>query len=201
MQTKLATVISRLFDPMPTTVLIGLVGIFATPMSRHDRLFWLFLIGAIGTLIGLILGWFIRRGYVFDARLTPGDDLHRDRLGILWIGNGLLLVAIGVSTALGRQEPLWTILLAMTLVLVLATLITTRYKVSLHMVGVTSLVTILFIQSATFGLATLALIPLVAWARRVLHRHTLGQLVIGSLVSLSLVLTTFALTGQLGVDR
>ena len=199
MSTRLAQFISHVFDPLPTTVVIGLIGIFSTTMSQSDRLSWLGLIGALTVLIGLILAWFMRRGYVFDAKLTHDDDLHRDRLGILWITDGLLTLAVFVSAAQGQQQPLWSILVAMTIVLVIATLITTQYKVSLHMVGVASLVTLLIILFWPVGFTSLILLPIVAWARRVLHRHTLAQLITGTIVATVSIVVVFALTGQLVV--
>ena len=197
MTNRIATIISNVFDPMPTTVFIGLLGIFLTPMSQGTRLFWLGLVGAMGALVAGFLAWFIRRGYVFDARLTHGDDLHRDRLGILWIANGLLVVAVAVAGWYGRPEPLWTILVAMTVVLIVATMVTSQFKVSLHMVGAASLVTLLLIQFHGMGAVALVLLPLVAWARRALHRHTPAQLLAGTLIPAVLIPLVFILTGQL----
>lgn len=197
MTTRIATAISNLFDPIPTTLLIGLIGIFATPMNQSDRWLWLGSIVALSLIVALLLRWFMQRGYVFDARLSHGDDLHKDRLGILWIADGILVLVVVMAWLSGPLEPLWSILVAMAAVLVVATLITTRYKVSLHMVGVVSLVTILFTQSRRAGAIALVFIPLVAWSRRVLHRHTTGQLLTGTLISAALIITTFWLTGQL----
>ena len=196
--TKFAQFISNLFDPMPSIVLVGLIGIFATPMSYGDRLFWLLFVGALGALVAVILLWFIRRGYVLDARLTDGkDDLHKDRLGVLWITVGLLGLTVLAAWWFGRMEPLWSILLSMLAVLGGASLITARYKVSIHMVGITSLVTVLLIQYGRRALIVLVLIPLVAWSRSVLHRHTPFQLTLGTTMTALLIVTVFWLTGQL----
>ena len=197
MSTRLAQIISHLFDPIPTTLVIGLIGIFATPMSPTERLFWLVLVGVMGVLVGLMLWWFIRQGYVIDAKLTHGQDFHRDRLGVLWIAVGLLVIADLIAWQMGQAEPLWSMLVSLTVLLTVATLITQFYKISLHMIGTASLVTILILQFHSAALLTLLLLPLVAWSRRVLHRHTPAQLLLGTGLAVAIVTTTFALTGQL----
>lgn len=194
---RIARLISNVFDPIPMTVLVGILGIVATPMTPAERWFWIVLIAGMCVMLGFVLVWFVRQGYVFDAKLSAGTDHHRDRLGALWIANGLLAVAVLISYQLGRGEPLWSILLGMTAVLVSATIITGWYKISLHMIGVTSLVTILMLEYRAAALPALLLIPLMAWSRRALDRHTTWQMVWGALLASAVLVMVFVLTGHL----
>jgi membrane-associated phospholipid phosphatase len=195
--TRLARLISNVFDPIPTTVLLGLIGILSTPMGPRQRLFWFTLVAVMAILVAFIVLWFVRAGFVIDARLKEGQDHHRDRLGVLWITNSLLVIAVIVASMIGRAEPLWSILVGMTTVLVLATLVTGVYKVSIHMIGIASLVTVLLMQYRSAALPALLLVPIVAWSRRVLHRHTPSQLIVGTVVAGATLVAVFALTGQL----
>ncbi len=195
MTIRVAHIISNIFDPIPTTLLVGLIGIFTTPMTSNERLFWLILVAVMGILVAGILLWFMKQGYVIDAKLTHGQDFHRDRLGILWIAVGLLVLADMIAWKMGQAEPLWSILVSMTVLLAIATLITQYYKISLHMIGSTSLVTILILQFQAVALPALLLLPLIAWSRRVLHRHTPTQLALGTSLAALIVSVTFYLTG------
>lgn len=194
---RIARLISSLFDPIPMTVLIGTLGVLATPMSSAHRWFWIFLIASMCIIVGFVLVWFVRRGYVLDARLSAGDDLHRDRLGVLWIANALLGVAVLIAHELGNPEPLWSILVGMLVVFVTATIVTGYYKISLHMIGITSFVTILILEYRPLGWLALLLIPLVAWSRRALNRHTPWQMVFGTVLAAAALASVFALTGRL----
>lgn len=197
MNVQVARLVSNVFDPIPTTVLLGLMGILSTPMGPRQRLFWLTLVSVMAILVGFVVLWFVRAGFVIDARLKEGQDHHRDRLGVLWITNSLLVIAVIVASMIGPAEPLWSILAGMTAVLVLATLVTGVYKVSIHMIGIASLVTVLLIQYRSAALPALLLLPLVAWSRRVLHRHTPSQLIVGTIVASATFVVVFTLTGQL----
>jgi|GEM_PF-1174239 len=194
---RIATIVSNIFDPVPMILLLGIFAVVATPLSTRAMQTWLVLMVCMAIAVIAIMAWFLRRGYVFDARLGHGEDQQRDRLGILFIVNGLLFVADVLAWSTARPEPLSSILFGMTVVMVLATIITIFYKISFHMIGVTSIAVVIVL---TMGLVTwpvLLILPIVAWSRRVLKRHTVGQLFFGTILPIGVFLATFYATGQL----
>ena len=195
---KIANFFSNVLDPIPMILLVGLFGIYVTPLTFDERIFWLCLFGAMVTVIGFTFFWFMRMGYVFDARLSKANsDLHRDRLGVLWITNALLVVTILTAWMLGRPTPLWNIMVGTTLTLFLATLVTSMYKISFHMIGITSLVTVLVLHYGITWSPVLLLVPLVAWSRRTLNRHTMWQIVFGALLASLSYIVVFLATGRI----
>lgn len=197
MNQRLAQFISNTFDPIPMTVLAGIIGVFVTPMSLRARTFWIGLISTVALIVIFVFFWFIRQGYVLDAKLTSGKDHHRDRLGILWITCAFLGLAVLIAWYLGKDEPLWSILIALTTVLTLTSLITALYKISIHMIGITSLVTVLLILYGISIWPIILFIPLVAWSRSTLHRHTIWQMILGISLTAGSIIGVFYLTGQL----
>lgn len=100
-------------------------------------------------------------------------------LGGLFIFNGpnaLVVITIGILIGIG-----------------LASIINTRLKASMHVATISALIFALAIIYNGWYLATLFLIPLVAWARLRIKRHTLPETVVGGLLGILLSLCIYAL--------
>lgn len=177
---------------------LGIFGVVATPLSAHATQIWFSLMVVMAIAVVGIMVWLLRRGFVFDARLGHGDDdQHRDRLGILWVVIVLLLIADYLAWITARPQPLATILFGMTAIMALATIITIFYKISFHMIGVTSLVSVILLTLGPAVWPVALALPTVAWSRRILKRHTVPQLIFGTLLPIVVFLATFFATGQL----
>jgi membrane-associated phospholipid phosphatase len=83
-------------------------------------------------------------------------------------------------------------LLLQTLLLFLITLV---WQVSVHTAVTASLVTFICLVVGPGALLLIGLIPLVAWARLYLGRHTVAQTVVGACVGSSCFAILFALRG------
>lgn len=66
-------------------------------------------------------------------------------------------------------------------------------KISLHTAFITAMVTILFILYGFVAMASIVLIPLVAWSRIELGHHSLAQIVTGALLGSTILVTVFFL--------
>jgi membrane-associated phospholipid phosphatase len=73
-------------------------------------------------------------------------------------------------------------------------LITLRWKISLHSAAASNLAVIGWLTVGLNGLALALIIPVVAWARVHLRRHTLAQTVGGALLGVVVVMTAIWLT-------
>ncbi len=87
----------------------------------------------------------------------------------------------------GSSAYFW-VKLCILLIMGLATAITCFWKISVHL----SLNTLLVILALWFGgwyfWPLILLLPLVAWSRRVLHKHTLGQILGGILLNCLIII-------------
>ena len=71
------------------------------------------------------------------------------------------------------------------------------WKISVHSSSIAALVTVLFVLYGWWAVFSLAVVPLMWWARVVLGQHTIAQVVAGSVLSAVIVLITFSQYGIL----
>ena len=74
-------------------------------------------------------------------------------------------------------------------------LINTRWKISAHAAGTASFAVLSWQLLGSGGLPLLLIIPLVAWSRLRLHRHTFGQVVAGSALGAGFIFGALSLWG------
>lgn len=74
-------------------------------------------------------------------------------------------------------------------------LINTRWKISAHAAGTASFAVLSWQLLGSGGLPLLLIIPLVAWSRLRLHRHTFGQVVAGSALGAAFIFGALHLWG------
>lgn len=77
--------------------------------------------------------------------------------------------------------------------IVLSSIINTRIKASMHVATISALIFTTAIVFSGYYLFLLFLIPLVAWARLKINRHTLSETVVGGLLGVLLSLCIYAL--------
>jgi len=172
---RLARLISDILCP-PVTAPIGL---FLFVSSIREPLMWVWALISVALSIGIPVAyvfWKVRSGEISDFHIPIRTQRFRPMLlsilcvllswAILWIckAPALLISLMGVSAAFA----------------VLLLLITLRWKISGHSVAIASLaILVIHVMGQNFLPALLA-IPLVAWARVRIRRHTLAQTIAGA---------------------
>ena len=188
----LAYGISQLGSPP----VMGLVGLIVVAASMAVSGVWLWSgVYALMALVApmLFLIWQVRHGYVTDLDV----QLREQRKGSLLVtsagfGVSWLVMHIGRAPLLlkamaGAGFVQWLIVFAITL----------RWKISAHTSSAAG-VTMLILH--VFGLAAAPLvisIPLIAWSRVKLRRHTLGQTIAGALLGSAVIVGAILLTPAL----
>lgn len=193
---KIAHLVSWVFNPGCMAIGLLVAGTLVTAtLSRRAIFAWLFVF-AMFTLLGLfvlLLSW--ARGIVLDADLTTGVDL-RQRSRVLSIFALFILIMLAGLYQTGSDQPLFAFLVSTGLVGACVALITKYWKISLHMVGVGAFVTAILLVAGLEYWFLVLLVPIVAWSRLHLGRHTIWQLLGGLLLGFSVtaaVLTAFGL--------
>ncbi len=182
---RLAQILSELFNPLvvalPTFLGIALV---TAPDLLHALLWWV--VTVLGVSIAPTL--FVLRG-VRSGRYTDHHvSVREQRLVPLLFGAACVVIAFILLLALHASRPLIATMTAVIVVVLLATLITRFWKISLHLVGIAGAVTA---YTLLFGPLFLFLSPLAllaGWARWRVGAHTPWQAVAG--VALAVSLTT-----------
>jgi len=188
--TILARSISDLLSPAAMAIPCLLLGVLASDVSGTYLYALLYFAVAVPVPVMYVL-WLVRSGRVEDFHLPD----RRDRT---WpfaisiagaVGAAALLYCLGAPTVF--LAPVLTALVQT----VLLFLITLRWQISIHTATVAGLVTFSVLALGSGALALVLLVPLVAWARLFLGRHTVGQTVAGAFLGCLSFTTLFVLRG------
>ncbi|GIV78219.1 phosphatase PAP2 family protein [Litorilinea aerophila] len=132
----------------------------------------------------LFIVWLVARGSIRDIHIP----VRRQRVGPLLVSLGAGLLTWLVMRLYAAPRPFLLLALLSSVQTACVLFITLRWKISMHavsMAGLASLALLLWGEAATPALLG---IPLVAWSRVRLRRHTLAQTVAGALLGASVTL-------------
>lgn len=173
---------------------LGLVGALLIAAVTGWPVGWwqmgLYLLLTLLLPLGYIV-WLLRRGEITDFHM----QVRQERLKPM--GMGLATAVLGWLLLLRLAAPplplaLATANLAQSLLYLLITL---RWKISIHTAVAAGLATLTWHLWGSTALPLLAGVPLVAWSRIYLRRHTLGQTVAGTAVGAVVFLLALLLHG------
>jgi len=169
-----ARLISAVFSPL--TVAIAAVAIAGLAINDESALVWIALYIALSILPpALYIMYLVRKGMVTDFHLNVRKERTKPFL-IMTINSAVVFLVMLLA---GAPELILIVIAAAVLQLSCMLLITLRWKISGHCTAATGLVVLAL---AIFGEKLLPLtliIPLIAWSRIRLGRHSLIQTVAG----------------------
>jgi membrane-associated phospholipid phosphatase len=185
-----ARAVSDLFSPpvMAVPALAVSAWYSQTPGTYWYALLYL----GVGVLLPVLyVVWAIRTGRITDFHMAIRRERVAPFLVSILCGAAAWLMLVGLGAPRDFAAPVLALLLQ-TLLLFLITLF---WQVSVHTAVTASLVTFCCMVAGQGALLLIGLIPLVAWARLYLGRHTLAQTVVGACVGVSCFALLFALHG------
>jgi membrane-associated phospholipid phosphatase len=185
---SLARVISDVFSP-PVLALPGLfLGVAASNVSGTYRFAILyFLIAVVAPVMYVV--WLLKTGRITDFHLAD----RRQRRGPFIASLGCGMVGFGLIVYLGAPAAFLAPVFGLLAQILLLFLITLAWQVSVHTATTAGLVTFACLAFGPVAACWVALVPLVAWARIYLRRHTLAQTLAGAFLGSSCFLALFAL--------
>lgn len=175
----IAYVISQLASP--PMLIAGVLALIAGVLSSRRAWMWAGLYIALAILMPLsYLAWLVRRGRVTDLDVQLREERAQPMM-VAIICAGLAGMVLFLGTA-----PWEMVVLAGAVWLQSVAIfgITTRWKISVHSAtaaGTTMLVWYLFGTPLPFLIG----VPMIAWSRVRLRRHTLAQTIAGTILGLS----------------
>lgn len=189
---RIARHVSNILAPAPISVpLVLLVALYrassiASALAYTGiTLFFL----SIGPFAYILIG--VRLGKLSDVDVSK----RTERVGPFIFG--LISVCLGWFALVLVHGP--TTLINTVIITAISGLImmiiTLWWKISLHSASLGAAATILTVLYGAVMLPVFALLVLVSWSRVVLRRHTLGQVIAGSLLSIALAATMLKLFG------
>ena len=184
--------VSTLLAPAPVSALLVL---FVAPYHTRNLLVayiyaavTLFFL-TLGPLIFVLLG--VRSGKLSDIDLSR----RTERTWPFLFGLASAMLGLFVLSYLHGPRALETALVATAVGSLVLMVTTWWWKISIHAATLAGAVTMLAALYGPAVLLALFLLVLVCWSRVVLRRHTLAQVVAGSLVSIALTIAVILLRG------
>jgi membrane-associated phospholipid phosphatase len=191
-RTRIAWYLSNIFSPvvisLPFIILVALYHARTLPLTLgYAALTFLFL--TIGPTIYILTG-------VLSGKLTDTDvSVRSQRFGPFLFSLGSAVLGLVVLILTHAPKNLQTVLIISSVSGVAMILITLYWKISMHASSLASAITMLTaLYGSVVALMFFVLIA-VCWSRVVLRRHTTAQVIVGSLVSITLTTVVLAIRG------
>ena len=186
---QVSTILSPVTVSLPLIILVALyhtTNMLSSLIYAAITLFFL----SIGPMIYILIG--VRKGKYTDVDLS----LRAQRAGPFLFGIASTTIGLLILILMHGPKNLQTLLLITTISGVIMMITTLWWKISIHASSLSGAVTILACLYGSVVLPTYLLVVLVSWSRVALRRHTIAQVVVGSLASIILPIVTFKLRGM-----
>jgi len=171
----------------PHIVGIVLVSAMAFQFSDDPRsiVLWLAVVIPLLVIPPLIyLLWLVHRGTIEDIYM-PNRKTRLRPLAILMVW---LLGCLGLIRYWEAPPVVESFVLAATILVGILSLVTLFWKISFHGAAISAAATTTVMVAGSYAWPVVLLVPLVGWARVRLKRHTLRQVIYGSLLGVLIAL-------------
>jgi membrane-associated phospholipid phosphatase len=189
---KFARLVSDLLNPLfvaiPTLLAVAL---YTAPTIWRGIAWWFVTTIAISVTPMIFIVRGVQQGKYIDLHLTKREERFIPQL-------------IGIASAMAGFAFLWLINASHVLLATIGTImiggiitliITIRWKISMHMVGISGSVTVLTLLFGPWMLILSPLVALVGWARIQVKAHTSAQTIAGTILAIGITALFFAILG------
>ncbi|HTK08436.1 MAG TPA: hypothetical protein VL485_14800 [Ktedonobacteraceae bacterium] len=184
--------ISNILSPAVVALPLVLLVSFYKSSNQVANLFYalvtIFFV-SIGPLLYIVVG--VRLGKFTDVDVS----VRSQRLGPFLFGLSSCLLGLLVIDRVHGPKNLVTLLLMVIISGIVLMITTMKWKISIHASALAGAVTLLTLLYGMVMLPAYLLVILVSWSRVVLHRHTIGQVIAGSLFSIAMTLILVKIRG------
>ncbi len=189
---RVARYVSNILSPvtvsLPFVFLVALYHAQSVLIAFLYTLLVLFFL-SFGPMIYILVG--VRMGKFTD----PDVSMRSQRTGPFVFGIASALVGLATLFFTHGPKNLQTLLLITIVSGVVMMIVTLWWKISIHASSLAAAATLLTALYGNTILPVFVLLAAVCWSRVVLRRHTLGQVIAGSLVSIGLTSLMLVIRG------
>jgi len=191
---RLAYAISFLFHPFVVVMPLFLIVSLRYASNMGEAIIWWLLIvaGVSGAPFA-----FIRRGVV-KGKLTDLDISKREQRLVPFLYTiGCMAISLALLVVLSVPKELLATFTGMVCAVALALLVThfARWKISLHLIGISGAVLTLGLLASAWYFSLTPLIALVGWARWRVKAHTPMQAAAGAFLASAVTIAVYLLYG------
>lgn len=188
---RTASLISIILNPVFAMYVALAVALQATETDQKEQWSqWLAILNLILPII--VAAALMKKGFALDDTLA-NSRVKRER--ILFIAPFFLIGLFEwyLAVKLKTGQPFLATIVATTIMTGIVALISYQWKISNHLTNISALVVMATLLYGTMTLWLALLIPITAWSRRTLERHTNRQIIGGTLLAPAIILPVFYL--------
>jgi len=185
---RIANLTSNILSPFLVSLVVILLLSFASTSSTLDGLKWALISIALSILpVFLVILYLVRNGRL-DAVFI---NVRGQRTKIYLLAAVCAVMGCVILTYLRAPSILVAAFIAGLSAIVIFMFVNLWWKISLHTAFVAASVTVLVMLYGWIAVVTIALVPLMAWARIELKYHSLAQVTTGALLAALIVVVVF----------
>lgn len=184
MSLKLAAFISYIFNPLLILVFLPFVLVYKSTNDTQTSLFWAGYTFMFLWAIGVFVLYGVKKRFFSDIDVSTRSQRPILFYFLLFIAGVYLL---GLFLIHGPRI-LFIVTISLIFGILIVSAINTKIKASLHVATIAALLLGLAIGYGGYYLSLLFLVPIVAWARVKIKRHTVSETVVGGVVGSLLLL-------------
>jgi len=192
MRKRIAKLVSNILNPFLMGMILILSASFSGGFNTRESIKWALVLIAFNVLpIFLFIIWLVRHNKLDDIFI----NIRKQRLNIYLLGIALVGASCIILLCFEAPPMLLALFVAFFSVGVVFMCINNWWKVSVHTASIASVAAALLIIYGLRAIAFIMLVPLVAWARVELGKHSLAQVVTGALLAPSMLVAEVHLFG------
>ena len=185
---RIANLTSNILNPFTVCLALIFLFSFTSSPSMPEAMKWAFLSMAVSILpVFLVIIYMLRNGKLDDFYI----NIRAQRTRIYLLGSFCASASCITLACLGAPSILVIAFATGVSTALIFTIINLWWKISLHTALVAASATVLVLLYGWVAAATVALVPLTAWARIELESHSIAQAVSGALLAAFIVMVMF----------
>lgn len=185
---KLAKTLSDIFNPYYASAPFFIIVVVGSSPDLTAGIAYLFITVLFFSVLPV---WDIQRrirlGLVADAHISRREDRIKPFLFSLSCAVAGLALIYATGAPAQIQAVSWTVVLTGAII----TAITAFWKISLHAAAISSIVVALVALFGPYMLLTSVLVPVIAWARLTLKKHSVAQILAGISTAVVIAVAVF----------
>lgn len=175
----------------PIHAVIILVCLHYTGLNHHQYILFAYLMGFLQAIFPVTyLLWAIHTRRIKDIDVTKREERFQ-MLTLMFVGDTITLAATWMY---GTPE-LFHIFLGVYVVYTTVYLINFMWKISRHMMLNTVMIVLLGVLVGPQWWLAACVLPVIAWSRIVLHKHTPAQLIAGTFIPGAMLIGMYSYSG------
>jgi hypothetical protein len=189
MNPSIARFISFIFNPVLVLVFVPFLLLYKTTKDIFIAINWTGYTVVFLLIMTVFIIYFVKKKVFTDMDVSKREQ----RPLLFFVSIVFAIVYLAGLFFLHGPYILFVITFGITMGIFVASIINTRIKASIHVATIAALIFTLAIVYGGLYTFSLLLIPLVAWARITIKRHTLSETIVGGILGVLLSLFIYGL--------